>query len=405
MSEILKKSFAVKLISLLFAVFLWFYVFNSDNPTDAVSLTIPIKVINRDSLTSKGLVIKNEDFERTIVAVVRGRKERLEKLRANDFEAILDFSKVNDADTNELSYDGPFYLGEDKNSILIGDVKPRTIYVELEKIVKSSFPVEIATIGSLKNNYKIVKVSAEPQTVSIQDFDSLLKSVASAKVMVDVNNLSSDLTVKKEIKFYNKNGNIIPELGKNLNVQVKVEVAKEIPVVPTIKGKPAKNYIESISILKPNYLLLKGPTDILDKSDKLITAPIDIENATESISAMSVVKIPNGLTLFDSSSEVEVNIIIEQLIEKRFSITKEDIKFLNAEIDNSLSYNILTDVTEISVKSNKSELEKINSSTLNPTIDVAGLSEGTHKLPLKLNLPTTVKLAENYMIEVQISKR
>ena len=58
MSELLKKDFIVKVLSVIFAIFLWYFVLDSTNPIEGTDINVSLSIQNEDILKEKGIVIK-----------------------------------------------------------------------------------------------------------------------------------------------------------------------------------------------------------------------------------------------------------------------------------------------------------------------------------------------------------
>jgi len=50
-----------------------------------------------------------------------------------------------------------------------------------------------------------------------------------------------------------------------------------VPIVPAVRGRPAKNYTDGIHRVVPEKAWISGPSDVIDLIDNLKTEPIDIE--------------------------------------------------------------------------------------------------------------------------------
>jgi len=77
MNELLKKDLTLKIISVFFAIFLWFIVLDSSNPVTWVELNVPLKVENESSLKEKGIMLKNENFPRNVSVSLKEEKALL----------------------------------------------------------------------------------------------------------------------------------------------------------------------------------------------------------------------------------------------------------------------------------------------------------------------------------------
>jgi len=401
MKNVMKKDISIKIISVLIAVIIWFYVLNIDNPYDNITLTIPISFDNRDTLLEKGLVLKDKDLRQNIDVTIRGRKEVIKNISINNFVISADFSKVKSEKDTKLQIEGPFY---DMKDISVQSVNPRTINIQLEKIKKNTFPVEVVLNGNLAKDFKIVSKTQTPEFVELEDIQSLINTVDSVRAVVDINNLDKDLVIKKECKVYNKDGKEIPELSKNCTVDVVLSVAKEVPITVIVKGKPAEDYIEGLMKINPEKALIKGTPETLSKISDLKTEPIDIENLDKSVNVASLIVLPKGVTLVDIPQEVAVDITIEQLARKEFTIARDSIMLLNSNSNGLLSYDIKTESINLVVKGKQRDLSTLSLDNIGPYIDVGNLEEGLHKLPLKVNLPVIFNLLQEYQVEVKIDR-
>lgn len=400
MNDLLKKDIVIKIVSVLLAILLWLYVLNIDNPYKNKPLTIPIKVENINTLQEKALALKNDNFTRNVEVIIRGREEVLNKISPGDFQAILDFSKVKSVDDKTLKIDFIYDIDDITITVMI----PRSVNIELEKIEKKAFPLQVELTGQPKENYKIINMTQVPESVTLEDVESVINQVASVKSFIDISNLDDDKTVKQECKVYDKNGKEITKLSKNLSVEVKLEVAKEVPVNLVVTGKPAQDYLEGAKKISPEKVLIAGPKEIVSGITGLKTEPVSIENSRENVSTKTAISLPEGVRLVNSPKEVLVNITIESLVNKNFTIAKDDIAILNFSDEELLDFEIVTESVEITLKGKQADLQNISAARMKPSIDVGGLEEGTHSIPLNIELPAGVRLLEKRNIEVKINK-
>ena len=400
-NEFLKKDFNIRIISILIAVFLWFFVLDSSaNPFDTKVLSIPVKILNETTLQEKGLGIRNRDLSTNVSVTVRGRKDKIISLSAYDLEAVVDFSKIRDAGNKDLKID----ILTNKDGLSIETKKPQSIQFEVEKIIKSSFQISIVPKGTLKENYKIIKSVTNPMLIEVEGVESLVNEIASVRAEVNVDGLNKSQVSRVECKLLNKSGDEVTGFGKNFNVDVTLELAKEVTIVPVIKGKLANDFVDKGSRVNPEKVLVSGLPDIIDKLDRIETEVVNVENLNKNIEVTSLLKLPEGVKLVDSVKEVKVNVFVEQLIRKDITLSKGDISLINMENDSSLKYTIISDPILVGIKGRQKELESLNITSLKPTVDVSRLTEGTYKLPLKFTLPGELKLTEEQIVEIEISK-
>lgn len=401
MNDLLKRDTTIKIMSVLFAVFLWFFVLDSTNPIISMDFSVPLRIENEDVLRSKDIVIKDSNFPRNVTISLKGREDKIKRINSYEMEAVVDFSKVSDITTGFLYvevYNVP-------DGISFESVSPRVVNFKLEKIGENPYPVEVVTVGEAKENYKIVGISISPQTISIEATDSVISSISQVKAFADITGIKNDTSMKLMCKVYDKEGNEMTEFNDKYSVEARIEVAKEVSVIPVVKGKPARDYVDGMHKVTPDKVLIAGSSSVLDSIDSLKTESIDIENLSTTTTKTADIVLPNGVSLINSQKSVSVSVEIVPLSVKSYKIKGEEIILENEEADESLTYKIINEEINIEIKGTMEELDKIVESKLKPSIDVKDLKEGTYKRPLKVVLPSTLRLSEDIEVEILIEKK
>lgn len=401
MSDLLKRDTTVKIMSVLFAVFLWFFVLDSTNPIVSMDFSVPLRIENENVLRSKDIVIKESNFPRNVTVSLKGREEKIKRINSSEIEAVVDLSKVNDASTGFLYVE----IYNIPDGVSFESVSPRTVNFKLEKIGENLYPIEVTTVGKAKENYRVVGISITPQTISIEATNSVISSIGKVMAVADITGIKSDTSMKLMCKVYDKVGNEMPEFSDKYSVEARIEVAKEVSVIPVVKGKPAKDYVDGVHKVSPDKVLISGPSNLLDSIDNLKTESIDIEDLDASVTKTANIVLPSGVNLVNSQKAVSVSVEIVPLSVKKYRIKAEDIIMENEEADDSLTYKIVDEEIEIEIKGTMEELDKIVESKLKPSIDVRGLKEGTYKRTLKVVLPSTLKLSQDVEVEVVIERK
>lgn len=404
MKELLKKDLKIKIISVLAAIVLWLIVFNYDNPMQNQPIyNVQLDVKNLSTLEDKDLLIKN-DFKKTIDITIRGRQEVLDKVRSSDFVATLDFSKVNSPDDKTVSIDNVYTTLKDAG-IEIVSYTPSKIPIEVVRIKENTFPVEVIPNVTLKPDYKVLDIRISQDSLMLEGEEADIDSVAVIRGQLDIKDLDKDTTKRVDLKVYSKSDKVITSLSKNLSVDVTVRVAKVVPLNLVVTGVPNENYVEISRSVSPSEVQITGAPEILNSISSLNTEPISIDNIKQDLNTTGIIKLPEGVKLANQPKEVAVNIDVEQLILKDITVEKTVIAIKNSNEDPELQYEVKTESAVIQVKGRTSMLNTLQGNNLQAYVDVAGLEEGTHKLPLNIILPTQVKLmTPETIIEVKVTR-
>lgn len=399
--EFLKKDLTLKIFSIVFAVFLWFAI----NPVQTNYYTVPLNVINEDSLRAKGLVLNSRAYQKYVQIGVRDRVDVLDGIKDTDFEVTLDLSKVNRVDDKVVELEPPLYLGREKINMKSLEVKDKTVTLDLGKIEENPFIVQVETSGKLPAGYEIISATATPDTVSIEALDSVISTVGSVKAYVDVTGLNKTLDVRKECKVYDKKGNEMPDLGKKLTVDIRIEVGKRVPVIPIINGVPTGDYVDNGYSVKPERILITGDMNSMTAVNDIKTDIINIEDATKTFTSQVLLQLPEGIKLVNSTREVAVTVQIIPLAQRTFDIPAESITIegKKEDTDTPLIYEI-TGPVSVRLKGKTEDLNMVTVQQLAAAINVEGMKEGEHNVPLTINLPRNITQVGEVLVPVKITK-
>ena len=402
MKEYLKKDLTYKILSIVFAVLLWFTI----NPVKTGHYTVPINIINEESLKANGLVLNSNSFAKYATVTVLERVDVLDAIKDYDFEVTLDLSKVKTVENKIIELNPPIYMGRENISNNSIDIKPKYVELDLGKIEENPFVVQVETSGDVASGYEIISKTVNPDTVKIEALDSVIANVGSVKTYIDVSGLNRDLEIQKKCKVFNKSGEEMPELSKGLNVTVNIEVGKRVPVIPITEGNPDNDYVEGASKVKPESVLLTeidGKADTLSQINDVSTVPVSLENATQTFTKQVLLQLPEGVKLVSSSREVSVEVEIIPLIERSFIVIPRNITIIGKPTEGNYNYEI-TEPVAIKLKGKADDLSKVKVTDLIPSIDVEKLDEGIHNIPLSVILPSGVTQVEDVLVSVNITK-
>ncbi|OGQ85385.1 MAG: hypothetical protein A2512_00055 [Deltaproteobacteria bacterium RIFOXYD12_FULL_56_24] len=158
------NNWGLKLLSLIFALLLWYFVVGEDKIDTTVF--IPVEIVN----LPKELIIANQ-FKKQLEATVSGPRGLIGSLNRQRITRTVNLDKAtpgtivirNEPETI------PFPRG-----ITISRIQPSHITLLLDELVEMELPVQAKVIGTPANGHERVEVIFEPQTIKISGPKAIL---------------------------------------------------------------------------------------------------------------------------------------------------------------------------------------------------------------------------------------
>lgn len=280
------KNLGLKIIALIVGTIVWLAIVNTSDPSKTVTVhNIPITITNQGSITKKEMVFDVTSKQKVDITV-SGNRSVVSGLDASDFKAtasLKELSMVNAAPVTVRLKDKSLSRRVD---IISQDVN--TVTIEINKVTKEKYPVEVEFEGEPEDGYTAKVESMSFNSVLVKASEAAQKRIAKVVAKCDIDGADEDFSQTCKLAFVDKNGKIIkPKHAKLYKKKVKVNVhmsqEKEVPISVDTKGKPAKGYKKTIEMSQTNVKLVGDADKLKDVKQLRITDPIDIDGKTRSV--------------------------------------------------------------------------------------------------------------------------
>lgn len=409
----LKNNFGLKLLAFLFAFMLWLIVVNIDDPVMTKTFTnIPVTVEHSEILTEQNKTYQIVDDTQNVSVVVSAKRRTLSKIKASDIVVTADIKEMylNTQIPLEVTVNG--YEGSCEAT-----ASPRNLQIQIEDNVSKTTYITPVASGQVRSGYVLGKLTADPETVTINGPKSLVEKISKVEVEVNVSGLSENTVLDSALVLYDENNNVIDQsrLANNLgNVGVSVSVTlyrtTTVPVeVDTSEIEVKEGYSISNVKLAPEEIEIAGPEDALAKVKSIdISAEEFSGEAIDSRTdyTIDITKyLPEDIELADSNaSSVIITVTLEKAGTKNFELPVGSITVKNLDENLRMSYN-KTDNLEVHVKGSKDQLDALNIEQI-ATIDLAEYTKaGTYKVPVQFKLPDGCTLTEDVEVELVLEEK
>ena len=267
-------------------------------------------------------------------------------------------------------------------------------------------------------------MTVEPEKVTVRGPNTLIDRIDRIIAMVDVTNKSRSGVYPSVIKVMDKNGEELDDTKMSSlsfstdESAIRVDIAfykvqSGVKVKVETSGEPAAGYQIGEIVTTPATISVVGDeTALKELSDAGNTITItsgsqtvDCTGAKEDFDVRVDIRdfLPESLRLAEEvTNVVMVSVHILPYNSKLISIESQSIAKEN--LDSTL--NCVFDVSKVDIKVQGTDqaLSSLTKDAVRATVDLTGLSEGSHVVPVNVTLPEGLELVENVSVSVTLSK-
>lgn len=287
-------------------------------------------------------------------------------------------------------------------------IEPNEVDITIEERATEELEVtvEYMNMDEMPIGAELGEVTINPEVVTVTSSRSVIDQIGMAKVYVDVSGLTESISNREvPIVIYDTQGN-------SLNVNTDPEKAS-ISVDVSNPSKEASIQVETVNDLPDGFTLLQttpeitevkvfGTSEVLEGIDQINTEEIDLSDMKETGTVEIALKAPDGTKLDVETIEVEVELEQTKTIEDTFDIEVE-----NEAKNQKVSFKDKKDKkTRIKVVGNEKDVKELKDKDFRVYIDVKGLDEGEHEVPVLVEGPDTVTYTtELEKVTIQIGSK
>lgn len=388
----------MRAIALVFAVLLYVVVYAENEPKEkdidlfGSSDTIqtiddyPVEVrIDRDKYVVSGVP------EQVTVQIEGSNSEVTRAMKLRNFTVYADLDGLGEGEhTVELKY-------ENVSEGLSVYIEPKIIDVVIEERSTKEFDVHVDFINTnqLPEGFELGDYEVNPQKVRITSSKSVIDKISIVKVFVNVSGLTNSINNREvPVKVYDSQGNELRVRIEPENVVVSADIrnpSKKVPLSISTTGKLPEGYkLESIQA-DVEEVEVFATTDILKGIDQLTTEDIDLSKVKKSGTLETKLKLPKGVVAPDVDS-IHVTVEVEQT---------RTIQTIPLEVENLSDGQAITfkdpanESISITVVGNEKDVSALKAEDFRAFIDVRGLDEGEHQVPITIDGPDGITVEGN----------
>ena len=421
----LTANLGLKIASLFFAALLWFLVTNINDPVDSVRFSnIPVTLRNTNMITDNNQVYEVLDSSDIISTVtVYAPRSTVDSLNRDNIVAIADFEDM-------MVMDGEYVvsvqLSTNKYSNQVQSISGTsdTVKLNVEEKASKTLAISATTSGNLTEGFIIGDVVTDQNQIRVTGAKSVVDSVASASVNVEVTGYTTNIGTNTEIHLYDQAGNEIPKDNLKLSstsvgVNVTILATKRVPVSYQITGMPAEGYAATGEIeADPDSVLLAGRMSVLNGIEEISVADsaLDITGLTSDLNATIDLSgyLPGNVSFGDEDFNgiATITAHIEATSDKSLDVPYKQITLENIPEGYDARISETSDTFSVKLNGLQDVISGITKSDISGTIDVSKAIadpkaedlSGEYEATVSLSLPGGATVSNPIVVTVELVK-
>lgn len=376
-----------KILCVLAAIILWFYVVMTDTTTDEkVFSGISVDIRGRDRIEDTlGLTIIS-GYDLTVDVTVKGPRADINRLTVDDVKAYIDMKTVDGAGEYTLPIRTSL-----PNGITAGSLSANYMTVYVDKRTTISVPVKIVTSQVIEADFTMGTPEPSIETVNVSGPEEVLRTIDHAEASFDLGRVSKTLISTGKLTLVDANGNEINDPYVRLQTS---EVTVRFPVYIyrdfDLKVDTKYGYYDSTNsriTISPASIQVRGDPDVISSMDSVSLGQIDEKKITGDETKSMAIMLPDGVENLSGTTTATVTITQIGTTTKKLNVT--DINVVNP---NGLEYTLERNSLTVTFRGTKTMLDMLSSRNVSLTLDLGYLNKtsGTVSVPVTVNVQSTL---------------
>ena len=377
------ENLIAKILCVLAAVVLWFYVVITDNTTDEKTFTgIKVDIRNINQIEEQLGLSLISGYDYTVDITVRGTKSELNRLEIEDISAYVDAKDINAAGEYTLPIRTSL-----PNGITTGSMSVNYITIYVDKRTTISVPIEVITSQTIESDYTLGTPELDIESVNVTGPAEELAKVDRAVAYFDLGRVSKTLLSTGKLELVDKNGVEITNpyvklQTSEVTVKFPVYTFKDVPL--TVEYKYGYYNDSNVDVtINPSAIRIKGDPDVLSEIDSIVLTSLDEKKITGDITQEVTIMLPDDVENVSGIRSATVTVTHKNTETRELEVT--NISVLNP---NNLDYTLADDSITVCFRSTKNLLSLLNSNNVTATIDLGYLNNasGTVSVPVTISV-------------------
>ncbi|MBR0289157.1 MAG: hypothetical protein IJQ82_09280 [Selenomonadaceae bacterium] len=290
-------NFAQKIIALIAAFFMWFFVMTEQDPEIEDAYNIPLTMSNVPYEFVAVCEVK------TIKLEARGPRSNFIKYDANAFRVYANLEGL-DEGTHQIT---PKVVMPQGFELIETD--PSLVNVKLDPLIEKQMPVEVIMSGAISQDAAVKEIKPSMEVVTVVGPKSFVEQAAKVYGTVNLSGNTSSFETPIPMNAVDANNNIVQRVRvvpSVITVSVDVESGIKKRIVPIVPELYTADGWELIKITtEPAQMEIVGAESAVNSIVTLKTEPFMVQTGQRFFKGILRLLVPDGVTV--KSDEITVS--------------------------------------------------------------------------------------------------
>jgi YbbR domain-containing protein len=390
------------LLALLLSFALFGVVQGERNPPETGSFEAPLDIVNRPP----GLVEVGNPSATVVQVRISAPRENWSSMRSAAVRAYID---LRNAFLGEHEY--PVIVDLPDTRVRVLETIPSRVTLHLDERLDRSVPVRLLRSGTVAFGYVLGEPVIEPRTVDVVGAMSIVNQIDSATVELRLDGVTSEIDGRYTVGLADASGEGVSLEARGLSVtpaavRVRIPVTQEVShkivgVQPDLAGSLQSGYVVQGVTVDPSSVTIAGAPRAVSAVTFASTERIDLTGLSSTVTRQVTLAVPEGVSILQQEvARVTVNVSPLVLTQS----------FPSVPVPEGLSegLQVVSSIPSVQVvfQGPASMLRAFGAGDFHATVDLQGLSAGTHSAAVTVEAPpgVTVQSVNPRVIAITISE-
>ncbi|HVN15770.1 MAG TPA: CdaR family protein [Anaerolineales bacterium] len=371
--------------ALILALAVWVAAVTAADPDEVHTLQNPVKL---ELVGQDPSLIISGDYPQQVDVTLRAPSSVWERINADpaSVRAILDLSSLSSG-----QHTVNIQIQVSERPVRLIAASPSSVMLTLEPIANRTLKINLGVSGQPSIGFQAGSPIIDPLEIKISGAESLVNKVAQAHIAVNLDGLRENVDRSLAVELLDENGqqltNGISLLPETVHVTIPISQQggyRDLAVKVVVHGQVASGYrLANISVYPPVVTVYSGDPSVVNALPGIVeTEPLDLQNANNDINTRLQLNLPAGVSVIgDQTVLIQAGI---SPIESSLTLSTEPVDVTGLPAD--LSAQVLPSTVDVIVSGPLPLLDTLTRQDVHVSVDVTGLTVGTHQLTPKVEI-------------------